>query len=266
MNISEMIRERAEKLSPTEEGILKYMIANEAQAREMSIRSLASSCFVSTATILRFVRKLGFSGYRQFQEKIQEMDPDHADEAAMSGMPGSHSQERYLKNLAETVKIMTEDKIDKFEQIMSRYPKIFILAEGFSAAAADYIYELLSTIGYDAEIPKTEYELRSAERRIKRQDVLLVLSYSGNDRELISQLEHIITISTPTIMSITRAGENVVQNMSDLNFRVFADEMQCGGGDITSRCGMIAIMEVLLYQLMSRKNKSPEGSQEDRQA
>ena len=39
--------------------------------------------------------------------------------------------------------------------------------------------------------------------------------------------------------------------MSDLNFYVFADEIDCQGADITSRRGMIAIMETLLYKRLS---------------
>ena len=52
----------------------------------------------------------------------------------------------------------------------------------------------------------------------KRDDALLVLSYTGNNEVVIRQLEEIFAIATPTIISITRADNNVIQNMSDLNF------------------------------------------------
>ena len=65
------------------------------------------------------------------------------------------------------------------------------------------------------------------------------------------KIERIFAIATPTIVSLTRADNNTIQNMSDLNFYVFADEIDCQGADITSRCGMIAIMETLLYKRLS---------------
>ena len=76
--------------------------------------------------------------------------------------------------------------------------------------------------------------------------MLLILSYSGNNQNVIHQVERIFAIATPTIIFFTRADNNAIQNMSDLNFYVFADEIEYAGTDVTSRCGMIAIMETLM--------------------
>ena len=81
----------------------------------------------------------------------------------------------------------------------------------------------------------------------------MVLSYTGNNESLIHQIERIYTIATPTLISFTRADNNAIQNMSDLNFYVFADEIDYEGIDITSRIGMIAIMETLLYKRMIKR-------------
>ena len=100
-------------------------------------------------------------------------------------------------------------------------------------------------------MPDEEFEFASVLRRIKRDDVLLVLSYTGNNRSVIQKIERIFAIATPTIVSLTRSDNNTIQNMSDLNFYVFADEIDCQGADVTSRCGMISIMETLLYKRLS---------------
>ena len=94
-------------------------------------------------------------------------------------------------------------------------------------------------------------------RRIKREDVLMVLCYSGDNALVISRIEKIFSVSTPIIVSITRADNNIIQNMSDLNFYVFADEVSYDGMDVTSRCGMIAILEVLLYKRITRAAQTP---------
>ena len=75
-----------------------------------------------------------------------------------------------------------------------------------------------------------------------------MLSYSGDSISVINEIEKIFAVATPTIISFTRADNNAVQNMSDLNFYVFADEINYEGIDCTSRVGMIAIMETLLYK------------------
>ena len=81
----------------------------------------------------------------------------------------------------------------------------------------------------------------------------MVLSYSGDNVSVVHELERIFAIATPTIISFTRADNNAIQNMSDLNFYVFADQIDYQGTDVTSRIGMIAIMEILLYKRLSNK-------------
>ncbi len=85
----------------------------------------------------------------------------------------------------------------------------------------------------------------------------MVLSYSGDNADIIGQIEKIFSVSTPTIISITRADNNIIQNMSDLNFYVFADEVSYDGMDVTSRCGMIAILETLLYKRITKASLAP---------
>lgn len=252
MNFYQMISEKDGLLSSTEKGILQYVISNQAYASGMSIRALASACFVSTATVLRLVRKMGFPGYVEFQRSLRDGSRNN-DEAVPAAEQEGGYRNHYLRNLAEAVDLITEDKIQKFDHIMSRYPKTYILGVGFNAEVADYLYRLMKVIGYDVEIPRTEYEMRSAERRVKCEDVLLILSYSGANQKLIAQIERIFTVVTPTVISVTRADSNVIQNMSDLNFPVFADEMKFNGEDITSRCAMIAVMEILFYKQMTHQ-------------
>ena len=255
MDFYQLTSEKAQTLSTTEKEILNYSMRNLQMVKKMSIRDLAAKCFVSTTTVLRFVRKLGFEGYSEFQESVSQAEKDSRQMTIPSIVQKENYRDSYLKNVIEAVKVITDEKIEKFDHIMDRYPKIFILGEGLSSEVASYLYRILKVIGYDVELPHKDYEMYSVERRIKREDVLLVLSYSGDNKEMIAKIEKIFAVSTPTIISITRADNNVIQNMSDLNFYVFADEIDFNGENITSRCGMIAIMEVLLYKRMTKQMK-----------
>ncbi|MBR3228421.1 MAG: SIS domain-containing protein, partial [Erysipelotrichaceae bacterium] len=107
---------------------------------------------------------------------------------------------------------------------------------------------LLVSCGYNVETPVEEYEFKRVLKKIKRDDILFVLSYNGNNKSVIHRIERIFAISTPSIISITRSDNNAIQNMSDLNFYIFADEVEYEGEDITSRIGMIAIIETLMYK------------------
>lgn len=252
MDFYEQTSSNVPKLSSTEHNIFNYVIKNMHVVKDMSIRELAQTCFVSTTTLFRFVKKLGYSGYSEFIDAVRETEQESRKIHIPSIVHDDNYRDSYLKNVVEAVKVITDEKIEAFHSIMGRGPHIYILAEGLSRDVARYFSRLLTTVGYNVEIPIEEYEFSSLLRRVKRDDVLLILSYTGNNQSVVHEVERIFTIATPTIISFTRADNNIIQNMSDLNFYVFADEIDYGGIDVTSRCGMIAIMETLMYKRLTR--------------
>lgn len=236
------------KLSANEQVILTYVVKNMHAVKNMSIRDLASACFVSTTTIFRFVKKLGYEGYSEFVDAIIETEAETRKIHIPSIVQNDNYRDSYLKNIIEAVKVITDEKIETFKKIMNRKPDIYIIAEGFSSEVGQYFVRLLTTVGFNVSFPRELYEKDNALKRIKKDDVILVLSFTGNNESVIHQIERIFAIATPTIISFTRADNNAIQNMSDLNFYVFADEINYEGIDITTRIGMIAIMETLLYK------------------
>lgn len=240
------------KLSPNEQTILTYVMKNLHAVKNMSIRDLAGTCFVSTTTIFRFVKKLGYEGYSEFIDAITETEMETRKIHIPSIVQKDNYRDSYLKNIVEAVKVITDEKIEKFQSIMSHNPDIYVIAEGMSREVGHYFVRLLTTVGYNVSFPIESYEKEMSLRKLKKGDVLLVLSYTGDNLSVVHEIEKIFAIATPTIISFTRSDNNAIQNMSDLNFYVFADEIDYQGIDITSRAGMIAIMETLLYKLMNK--------------
>ncbi|MBR2825839.1 MAG: MurR/RpiR family transcriptional regulator [Solobacterium sp.] len=250
--------EKARNLSQMEGNLLNYTIKNLHLVKDMSIRQFAKENYVSTSTVLRFTNKMGYEGWNDFIKEITEANQENRRITIPSIVQSDDYRDSYLKNVIEAVKVITDEKIEKFDHIMSRHPMIYILGEGFSEQVGHYLYRLLKVCDFDAEFPRTEYEFNSVLRRIKRDDTVIILSYSGENQRVISRMHEILAVATPTIISVTRADNNTIQNMSDLNFYVFADEIQYENMDVTSRCGMIAILELLMYKHITRASVSKE--------
>lgn len=160
-----------------------------------------------------------------------------------------------MNNVVEAVKVVTDDKMYRFNRIMSRRPKIYMVSEGLTREAAHYIYHILTVLEFEVYFLQEDYEIQNMLQRITSEDVLFVLSYTGNNMRLVHIIEKVLMSATPTVMSITRSDNNSIQNMSNLNFYVFADEVQYKGFDLTSRCGMIAIFETLIYRYIVNMEK-----------
>jgi len=259
MNFFEIINPNIEKLTKNEYEILDYVIKHMNEIHNQNIREVAAACFVSTTTFLRFVRKVGFSGYSEFTTVIKYTvlnDQSKPTETATFDMQQSDYRSEYLKNIDETVRVLDDHKLDSLCQLMLNKPKIYIYAKGFSKYAAEYVEYLYTLEGFLVIFPKNSDQRKLAYRNISKNDIVFVFNYSGNDQELIGIIQVIKSqCDFASLVSVTGANNNSIQNMSDYNLYVFSDEISDRNVDITSHVSMIVIMELLLYQFRDYRKK-----------
>src|SRR5438093_8703616 len=70
--IGEEVRERLGQMTPSERRVARTLLATYPSAGLESLPQLAESAGVTGPTVLRFVRKVGFEGYPDFQRSLRE--------------------------------------------------------------------------------------------------------------------------------------------------------------------------------------------------
>mgnify|MGYP004534114009 CR=1 FL=1 len=75
-------------LNETEVHVYNYIMQNKEKILDESIRELANDVHVSTATIVRFWKKLGCEGFIELKYKLKEAitDEEYKDQIAVSSM------------------------------------------------------------------------------------------------------------------------------------------------------------------------------------
>lgn len=252
MDFFEISSKHLEELTQNERGLFDYVIKNMNTLKNRSIREVAAECFVSTTTFLRFVRKIGFSGYSEFITvlKFTALEEPEINESPFV-VEQKQYREEYLKNLIESVRVMESAKIVRICEVLKRKPRIVLLAKGLSKNVAYYTQFLYSVSGFDVLFPRDSQYRGITVQKIKPDDLVFVFNYEGHDRELVQMIETLrMRDQRPLIVSITGADNNMIQNMSDINLYIFTDEIEINGVDLTSRISIIALMELILYQHM----------------
>ena len=56
--------------SPAEAPVIEYVVGDVERAAGLTVRSLAEATGASVSTIMRLVHKLGYRGYRDFQQAL----------------------------------------------------------------------------------------------------------------------------------------------------------------------------------------------------
>ncbi|MDF7638215.1 MurR/RpiR family transcriptional regulator [Lactobacillus sp. ESL0791] len=255
MDFFEVIKSHVDKLNDNEYKILNYVIQNMDSISDKGIREVSSLCFVSTTTFLRFVRKLGFSGYSEFITvlKFTKLSQKNDIQQIRTSIPNhTHKySESYLKNIEETIRVINTDKFDQIEAGLKRKPKLFFFAKALSKFAAKYINYLYTINDFIVIFPENYEERLTAYKMIEKDDLIFIFDYSGEDAELIKTIYTIKRESQGnSLISITTADNNTIQNMSDINLYYFSDEIKINNVSMTSQVSLIIIMELLLYQYL----------------
>jgi RpiR family glv operon transcriptional regulator len=238
------------RLNKTESSLYAYIVKNMGKVKRMSIQSLASELYLSTTTVFRFTRKLGFSGYSDFTESLLITDHNNTQPEIPSVVYAKKYSEEYLKNIMEAVRVMPADKVAAVMDVLTRKPFVYIITDSNANDIGRYCEKLFLGLGLRAYFPEVDYQEALLHDWITDNDLLIALSYSGNDEKLISSVEHVFLSKRPFLLSVTRADNNILQNMSDVNFYVFADEIRLHGVDMTSRISMIMLLELIVYNAM----------------
>ncbi len=257
MDFFEISSSHVSTLTRNERILFDYVVKNIHTIKTQSIREVSAACFVSTTTFLRFVRKLGFTGYSEFTTVLKFTSLGNA---RVGPSPFVATQkdyrEEYLKNVIESVRVLEAAKLVTITEKLMDSPRIYIFAKGLSKYAAKYIKYLYTMSGFIVEFPE-DYQYRQAVlTHITTDDLVFVLTYEGHDIELIQIVQKLRNHKhSPLLISITGADNNIIQNMSDINLYIFTDEIKMDNLDITSRISTIAIMELIIYQYMEDLNK-----------
>ena len=239
-------------LNETERRLFDFVVKNMDEVKCMSIRQFAAKQFLSTTSIFRFIKKLGFTGYSDFINSLLVTSHSQKNVVVPGVVTNKNYSEEYLKNVMEAVRVMSPNSVDKVMLKLADRPNIYILTDDNAHAIGQYCERLFIGLEFHAYFPETAYQRQNLVNRIRGEDMIIALSYSGKNMALVDFIERVFITARPYLLSITRADNNPLESLSDTNFYVFADEIRVPGMDLTSGVAMLMITELLIYEYISR--------------
>jgi DNA-binding MurR/RpiR family transcriptional regulator len=148
--IAEKLRLRAGELTATERKLMAALFANYPMAGLSSITDFAGDAGVSTPSVLRLAKKLGYKGFPAFQDalrkelsaQLQNPLTKHAKWADKA--PDTHILNRFataaIDNLSGSLKLMDHRAFDAIVHLLAdRKRKITIAGGRITHALADYL-------------------------------------------------------------------------------------------------------------------------------
>ncbi|WP_409294290.1 MurR/RpiR family transcriptional regulator [Peribacillus sp. SCS-26] len=194
--------EKYQTLSEAERFLLDYLVKNIEQIPNMSIVKLSEEASVSTATIVRMMKKIGHAGYTSFKYSIKDQLTSQQDIDVLDEIDDRIKQ-AIKKNELEvlnTIKMLNSGNIEDAIQKIHNAEKIFVFARGFSEMIGTEITTKLQLLEKNCELHTDPNIIRVISRKLKPDELAIFISLNGETEELVEacknfKINHISTIT-----------------------------------------------------------------------
>ena len=160
MTVAEKIRSQYDQLTPAERKLANALISNYPMAGLGTIMELAKTAGVSTPTVTRTIKKLGFGGFPAFHNALHDelnqtlSDPINKHDQWANDVPAEHILNQFAHaikdNLRQSLKQVSRKTFDDVVKMLTeRQRSIHIVGGRITHAFADYLQTHLQVIRKD---------------------------------------------------------------------------------------------------------------------
>lgn len=211
-------------LSSDEEKIITSIMSHLEQGeKKIGIQQIAAENYVSTTSVMKMCKRLGFDGYSELFYELSRQVAPHRE---------SDDNARDLKSLIDNY---SDELMDSFCDLLytSRKEKLFTTGQGFSAIVVAYIAQRLSICGfmvfnnvqfYDCMLFQTTHE--SAEKSVP--SILFAVSQSGETEPVLRDVRQ-ARQEGYKIVSFTRRDGSTLASLSDVTFVIDGSKQTLAG-------------------------------------
>ena len=205
MKLTDLVSENYDKLTNNDLKIYSYIILDRRKFLSLNIKDLAGALDLVPSSIVSFAKKLGLDGFSELRYLVKWSE---------SNLKVFDDNEiEYTKNdILLTMTMMEALNLTDLFKDLAKAKHIYAIVSGYTQKnAADELKRNFLTVDkmvyvIDKRYPKVILD------RIEKDDVIFVLSLSGENKEVLDFLKNLKV--KPIVASITRLSNNTLSQMA----------------------------------------------------
>lgn len=249
------------EMGKAEKQIADWINENPGKIISLSIVELAELCKCSEATIVRFSKRLGMSGYQEL--KISLAAENGGSHISTNITSDDNAYEIFEKvcndiylSLEKTKKSLNQNAIELAAQKICDANRVIIFGLGNSASVATDAAHKFLRAGINAVAYSDNHMQVIAASHLLENDLVIGISHSGSSKDIVDALKIAKEHGASTI-AITNAGKSPILKHSDVVLATSSDETQYNILALNSRIAQLAIIDSLYFYIVYKR--SPEA-------
>ena len=257
MGIQSTIEASSQKLTPSMVRVAAVIRDNPGAVLAMTISDLAAACRTSVATVVRFCRILGLSGYAQLRMSLAtELGREAAQFGGSMTLGAEIARSDSLQEMAakvaslemlaieETVSSLDFAALERVVTALDTAQRILLFGIGASHFVAQDLQHKLFRIGRNVFLLADAHEAWSAALVSPKGTVALGFSHSGSTVDTVRYLEIAREAGAFTV-AITGSPDSPLAQAAEERLISHARESRLRAGAMVSRIAQLAIVDCL---------------------
>ena len=257
--ISLNIKVLYDEMGKAEKRIADWIFENPGKIISLSIVELAELCRCSEATIVRFSKRLGLSGYQEL--KISLASEGGGSSISLSITEDDSPFDMYQKicndiylSFEMTKKSLNPEALALACKKISEANKIVIFGLGNSAAIATDASHKFLRAGLNAVAYSDNHMQVIAASHLTENDVVIGISHSGSSKDIVDALK-IAKEHNATTIAITNSGKSPILKQSDIVLATSSNETEYNILALNSRIAQLSIIDTLYFYIVYNRSE-----------
>lgn len=251
-------------MTKAEKKVADVVLKDPDAAVNYTITDLSEKSGVGETSVMRFCRKLGFSGYHDFKLSIAltvfnatnhiEGDIGDDSQSVIHKITNFNSQ-----LIQDTQELLNPETLDEVAHILLSGKKIHFYGVGSSGITAMDAYYRFMRIGLSVNMLNDSHIIAMSAALLSENDIAFGISTSGSTKDLVDPLKN-AKENGATVICLTSHARSPITKVADTIILVPSKESPYHGGALSTKIAQLHALDILSNMTMAlAKEKSEEA-------
>ena len=241
-------------MGKSEKRVADWLFSHSGEVLPYSISDLASLCDSSEATIVRFSKRLGYTGYQDLKLNLAQEKEKRVISPTITGSDDCYAifekvcNDAYM-SLERTKRSLSSDAMTRASRAIADAGRVVLIGLGTSASVAEDASNKLLRAGCNSSAYADTHMQAIAVSQLRRGDVLIGISQSGASKDIVEAMK-VGRSHGATTISITSKERSPIARQSDILLVTDTEETRHSSLGLNSHIARLIVIDALCYKLV----------------
>lgn len=242
-------------LSKTEKKVADYFIEQKGEIIYQTLLEISRKIKVGEASIVRFVKKIGFGGFQELKLEIAKEYTEEADKQYENYIDLVESN--MLSVIKNTKLVLEQDKLNKAIEIIEKSKGLYFYGVGTSGLTAQEAQNRFMRMGKIGNCVIDNHSQMMNSSILCEEDVVIAFSLSGDTKDIVESIK-LAKKSKAKIIAVTSYIVSSLSQVADCVILTACKENPLDGGSLGGRISQLYIVDLLCTGYLLRNDSAKD--------